>query len=289
MSDFITRLVERTLGLCEVVQPVVTPNFGNGITKKDGSSTMPSSEEEVLDSGEETQLSEFSRAEVSSLRAKIASEPNVPNRTTVPERPMRSRNLTGSQPDSKDHVVEETDKRSESDPLVSNQKVGEELLLQAKDPPSHGNPSGDGKAKEVISAPIETSLNIDLSEKRQTSSVKPHNAKASPARSAESQRLTEKLQNVDEQVPSLPPLASERLIRPEISFRQEQTEPAVPDHHFAEKEASPMLPAMKVTIGHIDVRAVRQQTPSPPRQRKVDPKPKLSLDDYLKQRNGGQR
>lgn len=288
MSDFITRLVERTLGLCEVVQPVVTPNFGNGITKKDGSSTMPSSEEEVLDSGEETQLSEFSRAEVSSLRAKIASEPNVPNGTTVPERPMRSRNLTGSQPDSKDHVVEETDKRSKSDPLVSNQKVGEELLLQHKNPPSHGNPSGDGKAKEVISAPIETSLNIDLSEKRHTSAAKPHNAKPSPARSAESPRLTEKLQNVDEQVPSLTPLASERLIRPEISFRQEQTEPAVLDH-FAEKEASPMLPAMKVTIGHIDVRAVRQQTPSPPRQRKVDPKPKLSLDDYLKQRNGGQR
>lgn len=45
---------------------------------------------------------------------------------------------------------------------------------------------------------------------------------------------------------------------------------------------------IKVNIGRVDVRAVMQQAPSP-RQRKATPKPKLSLDDYLKQRDGGQR
>jgi len=202
---------------------------------------------------------------------------------------MRSHNLTGRQPESKNDVVEETYKRSESDPLASNQKVGDELLLQPKNPPSHASPSGDRKTKEVISAPIETSGNIDLSEKKDAGAVKSDNVKLSSLHSAESARLTEKPQNTDKQVHSLRPLASERLIRPEVSFRQEQTEPATVDHHFAEKEASPMLPAIKVTIGRIDVRAVSQQAQPPPRQRKVDPKPKLSLDDYLKQRNKGER
>lgn len=47
-------------------------------------------------------------------------------------------------------------------------------------------------------------------------------------------------------------------------------------------------PVIKVNIGRIEVRAVTQQTPLPPRP-KASPRPKLTLDDYLKQRNGGQR
>lgn len=43
-------------------------------------------------------------------------------------------------------------------------------------------------------------------------------------------------------------------------------------------------PVIKVTIGRIDVRAVVQSTPSPVRSTAMV-KPKLSLEDYLKQRN----
>lgn len=46
-------------------------------------------------------------------------------------------------------------------------------------------------------------------------------------------------------------------------------------------------PVINVTIGRIEVRAVKQQEPPPPR-RFVPPKPKLSLDDYLEQRNRGE-
>lgn len=44
-------------------------------------------------------------------------------------------------------------------------------------------------------------------------------------------------------------------------------------------------PVIKVTIGRIDVRAVTQPTPSA-NLPKTTPKPKMSLEDYLKQRNG---
>jgi hypothetical protein len=47
-------------------------------------------------------------------------------------------------------------------------------------------------------------------------------------------------------------------------------------------------PVINVTIGRIEVRAIKQQKPPPPR-RFVPPKPKLSLDDYLEQRNRGER
>ena len=45
---------------------------------------------------------------------------------------------------------------------------------------------------------------------------------------------------------------------------------------------------IKVTIGRIDVRAVTQNNPLKPR-RVATPKPKMSLDDYLKKRGGDQR
>ncbi|MGD2087593.1 MAG: hypothetical protein PVH61_15510 [Candidatus Aminicenantes bacterium] len=53
----------------------------------------------------------------------------------------------------------------------------------------------------------------------------------------------------------------------------------------SEAEAEPVI---NVTIGRIEVRAVKQQEPPPPR-RFAPPKPKLALEDYLEQRNRGER
>ena len=314
MSDFITRLVERTLGLSEAVRPIHTPIFANEITEEDGISTMPHLDGKTSDSEEETKASEFSRTEASSARAHILSEPPPPNETTIPDKPMRSHDFTDSQPDSKNDVVWETDKpfesdpllsqqkaekelfqqpekdkQFESDPLVSNQKVERELSPQPKKPQSHDSPSWDKDRKEVTSIPTETSGNMDLSEKGDTGAVKFYNEQASSMHSAESRRLTKKLQSTEKRAHSLRPLASKRLVRPEVSFRQGQTGPAGQEHYPDERKASSTLPAIKVTIGRIDVRAIREQAPSPPRRRKVNPEPKLSLDDYLKQRSGGQR
>lgn len=54
------------------------------------------------------------------------------------------------------------------------------------------------------------------------------------------------------------------------------------------KTTAESQPTIKVNIGRIEVRAVMEPVPTPP-QRKVSLKPKLSLDDYLKQRDGGGR
>ena len=314
MSDFITRLVERTLGLSEAVQPIHTPIFANEITEEDGPSATPHLDGKTSDSEEETKASEFSRTEASSVRAHILSEPPPPNKATIPDKPMRSHDFTDSQPDSKNNVVWETDKpfesdpllsqqkaerelfqqpekekQFESDPLVSKQKVERELSPQPKKPQSHDSPSWDKDRKEVTSTPTEKSGNMDLSEKGDTGAVKFYNEQASSMHSAESRGLTKKLQSTEKRAHSLRPLASKRLVRPEVSLTQEKRELAIQDRHSDERKASSTLPAIKVTIGRIEVRAIREQAPSPPRRRKVDPKPKLSLDDYLKQRNRGER
>ena len=54
-----------------------------------------------------------------------------------------------------------------------------------------------------------------------------------------------------------------------------------------EGPASELPPAVHVTIGRIEVRAVMEQPP--PHKRTSSPMPKLSLDDYLKQRNRNKR
>lgn len=314
MSDFITRLVERTLGLSEAVQPIHTPTFANEITEEDGPSATPHLDVRTSDPEEGTKISEFSRAEPSSLRARALSEPAPPNKTTISDKPIHSHDSPDSQPDSKNDVVWETDqpfesdpllsqqkaerelfqqpkkdRQFESDPLVSNQKVERELSPQPKKPQSHDSPSWDKNRKEVISTPIDTSGDIDLSEKRDTVAVKFYNEQASSMHSAESRGLTKRLQNTEKRSHSLRSLTSKRFVRPEVSLTQEKRQLAVQDRHSNERKASSTLPAIKVTIGRIDVRAVGEQAPSPPRQRKVDPKPKLSLDDYLKQRNRGER
>ncbi len=87
-----------------------------------------------------------------------------------------------------------------------------------------------------------------------------------------------------------------RVLRPTVSSSPGNTHHA-PDHgdfmspgatkteFHALPASSPAPPSIHVTIGRIEVRAVTQQ----PRQQKrsTPPAPKLSLDDYLKQRSKG--
>jgi len=289
MNNFVTRLVERTLGLSEVVQPVVASIFGNEMTMEDGFPMTPPLDEKTLDLEEEIEGSEFPITETSLLRTDILSESPAPNETIGPEKCTRSPSLTDNQPDLKNKVLKETDKEFEFDSLPSKQRVRGEVSPQSNKPENHASPSSDRNTKEVISAQIETSENMDLSEKRDTGDIMSGNVNDSSMHSPESPSLISRLQDTDTEAHFLTSLAFEKSISRDVSFKQQQTGPAIVEHHSAERKRSSRLPAIKVTIGRIDVRAVKQQAPSLPQPRKIDPKPRLSLDDYLKQRNGGPR
>ena len=58
----------------------------------------------------------------------------------------------------------------------------------------------------------------------------------------------------------------------------------------AEPEAKPEgTPTIQVTIGRVEVRAITPPATPAPRTRPARPGPALSLDDYLRERNRGER
>lgn len=83
--------------------------------------------------------------------------------------------------------------------------------------------------------------------------------------------------------PDASPLLVPRMVRPRLDDYPERglEEPAV-------AAPEPSVPDIRVSIGRIEVRAI-MPPPMPPTQRPAPAQPRLSLDDYLKQRNGGQR
>lgn len=72
-------------------------------------------------------------------------------------------------------------------------------------------------------------------------------------------------------------------IRPRLQVPSHQAEPPL-----TEQRSSPAAPTIRVTIGRVEVRAVMPAQPAP-RPARHKPSPSLSLEDYLKQRDGRRR
>jgi hypothetical protein len=90
----------------------------------------------------------------------------------------------------------------------------------------------------------------------------------------------------DRSVPGAPLSVAPRAIRPRPAGNSERG--AQEEEDLRAPPAEPSAPAVRVSIGRIEVRAITPP-PTPPAQRTgaARPEPGLSLDDYLKQRNGG--
>lgn len=77
------------------------------------------------------------------------------------------------------------------------------------------------------------------------------------------------------------------ITNPKVNTIPGQMENILTEQHAVARRFPPAIPTIKVTIGHIEVRAVepprspQPQAPPPPKQYPI-----LSLDDYLKQSNG---
>jgi hypothetical protein len=72
-------------------------------------------------------------------------------------------------------------------------------------------------------------------------------------------------------------------VRPEIIGRRKPSPSSVPSPQPSSNEP----PAIHVTIGRVEVRAVMSPSALPKARSRVAPRP--SLEEYLKQRNGGAR
>ena len=121
------------------------------------------------------------------------------------------------------------------------------------------------------------------------SSEIPNNASesqgASKASHAEQpQALETRSDDTSSQKPSAP-----KVIRPNVVVRREPAKLIPGEHESALTEPLPSPPAIRVTIGRVEVRAIVPPTSPKPRTTPARRAPALSLDDYIKQRNEGQR
>jgi hypothetical protein len=96
-------------------------------------------------------------------------------------------------------------------------------------------------------------------------------------------------ENVSEVKPALtgsPRTSTDVTIRPEVIPLVERLETRHKHPRSAGQEQHPTSPIIRVNIGRVEVRAVMPSAPSAPPKKRARPGPILSLEDYLRERNG---
>ncbi len=287
MSNFLTRLVNRTHGLSEVVQPVTKPIFTSEVAVGGGFSSTPPLDKKNSDLKEKIEFTQPPGTKASSTGAEPTTINPVTDKDTIPEKSLDSNRIGDIHPNPKNKTLVPIDNQQldANTPPISNKKVIKELHFHLKKTKSL---SSKKTIKDIIPKQTETPEGNILSDEPNIGNVRSHKEKALSIQSPESNTLIKKVHISDKEEHSLVPTYYKGNIRPYGSDYLEKTIGAMVDGYSEKRGAASTPPTIKVTIGRIDVRAVMQQAPSPQR-RTAPPKPKLKLDDYLKQRNGGQR
>lgn len=306
MSNSITRMVNRTFGLGEVVQPLTTPVFA------DEKNIMEDSPGIIPQGKKSSDLTEKNESLLFSEIQEPSVEVEAEKKSTFPKRSKQSKEsiITEST------IIAKPDKTIDSKGFYENNKNRDMLSPQPEKAEKHNRLSTNKKSGVVIPGQMKASENIALSSesfsgfinseekekpisrqsavpenivltgKKSIPVVKPDERKVSEIDSSEPTTLINKLQVADGEDHSL---ASKGFIHSERAGNFEQPIHSITDRLSEQRRTPSATPTIKVTIGRIDVRAVMQKAESTPVRRVVSPKPKLSLDDYLKQRSGGER
>ncbi len=302
MADFITRLAERALGVAPVVQPVMPSMFAPepishspGLERDSEATTSPgdldrprtplAQETPPAPDAPTGRPAAMAQQEDQSGVALSSAMPGSP-RGTPESRPGPS-HLSESGSSERGAMTGKEDQRGSSQttarhPQTSPETRPETLHRAEPGPTRHralstsqrvlpensplGLPSAEDESGEAVFRPLRTLL--DGGQGETLPPVPSPGAQAS----------------LDASEDTPPPIAP-RMVRPQLDGYLERgpQEPRV-----AAPESS--APAIRVTIGRIEVRAITPP-PMPPAQRTTParPGPELSLDDYLKQHNGGHR
>lgn len=272
MSHLLTRLVDRALGVASTIEPVRAPIFSGN----------PSGYGEPA----EHETAGFVYGDI------VASAQQLRHATT--ELPVGSSNTVSSQ-------VE-----NEGAPALPVQPMAGRVLheLQANEEHSLSASSSNKRQQShdvmtsstlaaTSSKPIET---VAADPGLQATALSPVMSQASHTIDVHSRE--NKHGSEAPGVPTEQPFSSDTLaqtsaaslLRPrDSSMPSFPAQPSVIDKFPQERShAQTLPPTIKVTIGRIEVRAVSTPPAQAPRQRRKQ-QPSLSLDDYLKQRAGGQR
>ena len=312
MADFITRLAERGLGEAPVVQPLIPSVFA-----PESASHSPALEwetETTTPPGDLARMQVPPVVETPPLRAAkevredrttarreeqdasaritppsrtldIPSEPRHPAGPASTERkimPTRKdqRNLSSAPPERPQRapgIQPEPRHSDETGPARHDEAVSTSSRELAE-----GLPSSPSMAESALGQAIPIGTLVEQGRGAALPSALSPGIEASPG--TEGSILGSKTAP-ELHTPSDAPLVAPDMVRPRILPHVERSsqEPGV-------SAPEPPAPTIRVAIGRIEVRAI-MPPPTPPTQQTTPagPEPAPSLDDYLKQRNGGQR
>ena len=305
MADFIARLAERALEAAPVVQPPIPSMFA----------PEPTTSSAGLAWDEETPSEDPDRP---LLPPTVAPSPKkMPEDTATARSEVQGAHLTPPLP-SGASILADPRRLAESRPLEHGVTSGQEDQSTAPSTPNNVRRSPDAAGPDLFEnkvaleqedrqslssgSPRETSesrpgtshlVEPDLSERWGTLVDNGRGTTPSPAASpgtrgtvdAGGGTMGSETIPVRSAPPAAAPLVAPGVVRPQLN---DELDRGPREPRMAEPE--PPAPTIRVAIGRIEVRAITPPPP-PPTQRPApaQPGPALSLDDYLKQRNGERR
>lgn len=276
MSNFISKMVNRTFGLGEVVQPLNTPVFAD---VKNSMDVRPGI---IPQDKKSTGLAEINENSYFSKKKELAVEAEVEKKSALHKRSKQSKETFVSE----SSITIMRDNTIDSKSYYENSDNIDVLSSQHENVEMHNTLSTDKNSGVPVQGQEKLSKNIVLQEQMNIQDVKPFERKVSSVDSSGPTTLINKFHVADGDGHSL---ASKSFFRSEMAANGEQSILSTTDI-MSEQRRTPLAPpTIKVTIGRVDVRAVIQKADSTPLRRVVPPKSKLSLDDYLKKRSGGVR
>ena len=272
MSSLLTSLADRAMGKRPAIEPVRSPIFAgaSAATEQDGAGEAAS----------------FSYADIISSAE--------PMQSSDPQPPMAPVHIVTEHTDTAPESMPSSPVQATLKPAALHEFPGDQPEIQGTQQPQSTNPAE--------SAPVQASAVKFIESVVVESKPKPSPAEFTPVASAQaragdslSPRQQPGLKAIDvaperQAFPDLPaPGSTEPSLRPQLF-----SERPVISRDMADKLPQQVInkrveqPTIKVTIGRIEVRSMTTP-PAQPQQQSRKTKPSLSLDDYLKQRAGGQR
>ena len=256
MTDFLTRLVDRTLSLAPVVGPIIPPMFGPEPTIQNDYLSGLEQDNEAQSDSEKMQTNHLQKTQPTAQKLDLMHDsiskthmnlvdPSPGQQEKPPNKNLDFQAESHYSPDSDSSSQKQIEAIS-SRPMTGKKYQNIPVLV-----PKHSNPEDltDSKlSKENIlnlNEPVDRSLHkTPNTQSEEPSSMNPY-----------------------------PPS--------EIIFA------GIKSNTIAAPKSPPTNPTIKVDIGRIEVRAIKPSlTPAPQIRQSI---PSLSLSEYLKQRNGGHR
>jgi hypothetical protein len=258
MSDFFSRLIERTMGFAETVQPLAVPLY----------STFSSDLPPLNNTNSELQISEGVRE----IKDNIVKQPlrinknnESQNSTTKREEPIMDKSGYEREPVKSSSFLRKLD-ISETQKSIKGITQSSEII-------------DSDKTKEKKAEKKEASA-----EKSVTDILFPESEEFHYRGNSSTQK---KFNHTEKSVPSLLPGSSKEGFSYERSGITAFVKHNVFDNKSKDQKSESIIPTVKVTIGRVEVRAVMQQAHKTKLREQA--KPKLTLDDYLRQRMEGKR